>query len=359
MWKIIIFSVITVTIFFFTLETVARLIVPSPSVATYQEHEKIITVLGLPSLNETMEFDFDLFWRLKKNLRNFLVKGRIRNHKLSFTVNTYDGFRSSPVSPNKDKLRIMAIGDSCTFGLGVNDNKTWPAQFEALLRREGFSAEVINAGIPGYTAFQGKRLLEKKGLNMKPDIVIACFGFNDSDIWASHSDIETARKLALKYWESLLVHSRLYYGLKLLLSHLVPYENYKNARVTSRIKHNKKTSTTNRPRLSAKEFYKALKDIKKLCVERDITLILLIWPFEGQVTKKISQLLDYQNIVAFVCRNERIPCVNLVEAFIKTEKSLYIDHIHANEEGCLEVANAVFRAVKPMLHKRHLSQSFQ
>ncbi|WP_161604527.1 SGNH/GDSL hydrolase family protein [Roseiconus nitratireducens] len=73
-------------------------------------------------------------------------------------------------------FRIVCLGDSCThFGpdsypdmLRVYLDEMAPGQFE-----------VINAGVIGYTSFQGRRLLESEVLNWSPDLVTVYFGWND------------------------------------------------------------------------------------------------------------------------------------------------------------------------------------
>lgn len=44
--------------------------------------------------------------------------------------------------------RIVAIGDSTTFGWGVADAETWPARLQVELIRRGHRVEVLNAGVP-------------------------------------------------------------------------------------------------------------------------------------------------------------------------------------------------------------------
>ena len=50
--------------------------------------------------------------------------------------------------PPAGTLRIAAVGDSTTFGWGLADDETWPAQLTAELARRGHAVEVLNAGVP-------------------------------------------------------------------------------------------------------------------------------------------------------------------------------------------------------------------
>ena len=69
-----------------------------------------------------------------------------------------DGFRDRdfPRERRRGRQRILAVGDSFTFGDGIEDvAKTWPKVLEASLRSRGPARRVFNLGIPGTnTAFQ-------------------------------------------------------------------------------------------------------------------------------------------------------------------------------------------------------------
>lgn len=79
--------------------------------------------------------------------------------------------------------RILFIGDSGTFGSGVQFEQTFPFQFEKLHRAKhpDEKIEIINAGIPGLTTVDEYTLFEKKLAVLKPDVVILGF-FMANDI---------------------------------------------------------------------------------------------------------------------------------------------------------------------------------
>ena len=268
--KKIIFAALAAIGCFLVAELVARLLV-APRDLTHQEHRKTIDVLGLPALNDTMEFDPFLFWRLKENLQDLHIDGKIKDNEIDFSISTHNHLRSPPIAETKSRYRIMAIGDSCTFGLGVNDDQTWPAQLQAKIDKEGYDAEVINAGVPGYTAYQGMRYLRRDGLKLKPDLVVASFGFNDFDLWASRSDPQTARYLGLRRWESIFIKSRLYLGFRNVIKRLRdPSTGAGTVKVRSK---STGETQTRRRRLSEREFATALQYIRRACEENDIKLV--------------------------------------------------------------------------------------
>ncbi|MBK8179062.1 MAG: SGNH/GDSL hydrolase family protein [Planctomycetes bacterium] len=80
-------------------------------------------------------------------------------------------------------LRVFALGDSSTFGMGVPYPDTWCAQLEAQLAREGVQAEVLDGGVIGFTIDQGLERWEALGRSLHPDVVVAAFGAINEHLW--------------------------------------------------------------------------------------------------------------------------------------------------------------------------------
>jgi acyl-CoA thioesterase-1 len=73
---------------------------------------------------------------------------------------------------------ILAIGDSLTEGLGVEEEFAYPAQLQQKLIDSGYDYRVINAGVSGETS-SGALSRIKWALTLQPDIVILVTGAND------------------------------------------------------------------------------------------------------------------------------------------------------------------------------------
>lgn len=73
---------------------------------------------------------------------------------------------------------IVAVGDSLTEGLGVEEEFAYPAVLEERLRQQGYQYQVVNAGISGETS-SGTLSRLNWVLTLKPDIVILVTGAND------------------------------------------------------------------------------------------------------------------------------------------------------------------------------------
>jgi len=70
-------------------------------------------------------------------------------------------------------FRILALGDSFTFGFGVEEEATYPARLERALA--GRHVEVINTGLAGLGPDNEARLLAVDGPGLRPDLVLVGF----------------------------------------------------------------------------------------------------------------------------------------------------------------------------------------
>lgn len=83
------------------------------------------------------------------------------------------------VEVTKQKVRkIVAFGNSLTAGLGLPLPQSYPAILQKLLEADGFSYEVVNAGVSGDTTAGGLRRLEWS-LEGDVEFVIIELGGND------------------------------------------------------------------------------------------------------------------------------------------------------------------------------------
>ncbi len=81
--------------------------------------------------------------------------------------------------PN-NTYRILVLGDSVTQAPGIELNKTYVKILEKKLNENSSKKfEVWNLGVSGYDLFQESILLERKGINLNPDLVIVGFILND------------------------------------------------------------------------------------------------------------------------------------------------------------------------------------
>lgn len=86
-----------------------------------------------------------------------------------------------PVEPAPGVVRILAIGDSQTFGNGLTLDETWPKQLQRALARSAAGArfEVLNAGVPGTDTWQHERWLAELADRYRFHRVVLGFYVND------------------------------------------------------------------------------------------------------------------------------------------------------------------------------------
>jgi lysophospholipase L1-like esterase len=91
------------------------------------------------------------------------------------------GLRDRAILPKtKDEFRILALGDSVTFGWGVPQEQIFTSTLEQLLQSNlGRNVRVINSGVGGYNTVQEIAYFKKEGVAFDPNLVILTYVEND------------------------------------------------------------------------------------------------------------------------------------------------------------------------------------
>jgi hypothetical protein len=100
----------------------------------------------------------------------------------SFRTNEL-GFRAGPAKKAPGTYRVLFVGDSWTFGLGVAGEQAFAKVFERLANNYsglGQSVEAWNLGQPGYNTFNQMAALWFFFEQLEPDAVIICPTTNDN-----------------------------------------------------------------------------------------------------------------------------------------------------------------------------------
>jgi hypothetical protein len=78
--------------------------------------------------------------------------------------------------------RVLFLGDSFTYGIGVNDDQTFASRVEKNLRADRMSVEVMNAGCPGKGTDYELKCFQTLGRKFHPDLtVLSCLGNDFQD----------------------------------------------------------------------------------------------------------------------------------------------------------------------------------
>ena len=106
-----------------------------------------------------------------------ITHGMPGSWRFTYSVNEY-GYRGEPtaISNTYDKVNIIVLGDSNSFGIGVNDGEEYPS---VLAVRLSDRFDVINLAVGGYGLTQQIRRYYEFGKLYNPGIVIIQFSAND------------------------------------------------------------------------------------------------------------------------------------------------------------------------------------
>lgn len=117
---------------------------------------------------EWRTYDSLLGWKNKPDTQISVDRGQ---GNINITINS-QGFRGKKKYIEKDDVRIVALGDSFTFGYGEDDDETYPYFLEQKFKADLENVEVINMGCTAYGIDQEYLWFERDGLKLKPKIVV-------------------------------------------------------------------------------------------------------------------------------------------------------------------------------------------
>jgi lysophospholipase L1-like esterase len=122
-----------------------------------------------------------------------------RGHKdlAVFQINV-DGFKGPELDHSHTRPRILALGDSTTFGIGAYD---YTRPLETILNKRGIPAEVINAGVEGYSPRNLLYEIERYKA-LKPKIVTIFIGWNPLFFYVPWNDAWENRLRAIWLYKS-------------------------------------------------------------------------------------------------------------------------------------------------------------
>lgn len=115
------------------------------------------------------------------------------------------GSRQIPTTPAQwqgSTLRILALGDSNTYGFYVGRSAAYPRIFEQMWNQQALRPriEVLNLGYPGTNSSQVLAEFDRYMTVLRPDIVTLMVGANDAWTQPVPTDAEASFMLSLRQW---------------------------------------------------------------------------------------------------------------------------------------------------------------
>ena len=262
-------------------------------------------------------YDPDLLWRPKPGCPAFEANGFIRADPL-------------PRKKAANEYRIFAIGDSNTAGwyddsIGGFRGHGWPRDLEELVAASHPRSTVINAGVWGYSSFQGLGRF-KEILAFEPDMVLISFGANDAHL-LGFSD----RDFTPAVFRSPVMKFRLG-ELAAAAWHQVRSPGGRSPGSLV-------------PRVSVEQYRANLGEIIRICRERGIRCVLLTRPFIGDTPEKTHWRYAAPNYVTAtieVGESTATPVVDIYSSF-EGKAGYFRDECHFTEAGHRLAAKAHLR----------------
>jgi lysophospholipase L1-like esterase len=173
--------------------------------------------------------------------------------------------------------RVVALGDSFSWGVGVEFEDAWPQRLErGLSRHRGETWEVVSLARPGMNTVEEAEQLATEGLAYGPDLVVLGYCLNDSE------DDEAAEVRRARDWEALARERRTRPARLLDRSALY---RLVSARLRA-TRENRLRTFAYRSQYAADypgwtAGQKALRRLAELCRERKVPLVVMILPLFG------------------------------------------------------------------------------
>ncbi len=299
-------------------------------------------------------------------------------------------------------FRILVLGDSITFGKGVEAEEAFPRVLERFLKKhfdDSYCWEVINAGVSGYGTRQEFAYLKESGLKLMPDVVILGF-FPGNDLadnmgWfdktvrdghrihkiSLHQLDNPSEKLFVRIKIFLRQHVMLY---SLVIDRLKSIPSLRGLLVNLGLLHglrqgpktvgepvdaNLAARLGHLPKTFEKEFLESWEKTKEIMLQlhslltsNHMRLLVVILPSKFQVHKehwlKVRRQYpflteDYQDInringlTVDFCNAHHIACIDLLPVFETKAfdgEGLYINNDgHFNKRGHIVAAESIFK----------------
>lgn len=291
--------------------------------------------------------DNNMMYRILPN-SNFTANGKIES------INSL-GLRNQELKEKeKNEIKILILGDSVTFGTGVNSEETYPQILEELLNNNNpkYKFSVINSGVPGYNTIQESAFFEKYHKIINPNIVILSFVENDFEIGTDSYLNETSEKL---------MHMRIQGSKKTPM--ILPLGNQINIflmkkskffvllnEILAKLIDKEEASIFTQNSIYYKDYEEtksAIQNIKRISLKENYKFFIIIFPSTKYKFSSYPNLGWVQNIKK-IANEKEIKIFDLID-YLKeynVKKIRYDKGAHLNKKGHKIVAEKIYEILR-------------
>jgi lysophospholipase L1-like esterase len=273
------------------------------------------------------------------------------------------GLRGPEISYEKPPatFRILNLGDSVVMGWGVRQEDTYGRRLESLLQEKSSGDQhfqVVNAGVPGWNLENAAAYLQAEGLKYQPDLILLGITIAN-DIKGKSALLADDQPAAIKW-----LRSNTYFW---------PFFTVQLRWLEARAQGRERIDVIDPPTAPDKyfppdteseqwtEFWNQVSVIDRLAREKDIPVVLILFPLEFQVIDESYPTLP-QKLLTKKATEVGIPVVDPLPAFRQAclekpggacrleDRYLFADvWMHPSAEGHKLIADELRVFLAPMI----------
>jgi lysophospholipase L1-like esterase len=329
------------------------------------------SVISFSFHNPAYQLDGQLGWRPKPNFT--WVQSIYPGHLAAMTTNS-KGFRDREHSRSRQPgvSRVVVLGDSFAYGLGVNDGETFCDYLGSLAPE----LEVINLGVAGWNLSQERRLLELEGLNYSPDLVVVSFVQNDVTAKGIPDMASLAKREEKVTWKAWLADRSYVYALaktaarsnRSLNQYLIQVGIRRDPGGYEALDDNLRPALRTYPQTLMEDWNAAVNElltIQRLCEKSGAKLLVASVPARQALSPEtfaatIAEVALYQpedfdlpkpyRQLGEFCEEHGIPYVNGYEGLRRLGSDIYIPYdMHFNAKGHRAFAEILVEPIRQIL----------
>jgi len=292
------------------------------------------------------------------------------------TVHTKNslGFRGAPPPPDlADYLSIITIGGSTTECFYLSDGQTWTDLLGLRLARDFPKVWINNAGLDGATTYRHLILLEDYVVQLKPNLVLFLVGINDVGVGDIHDQPHGGLGGWLKSWTN---RSEVYsLGLNIYRYFVAQKRGLHHVEVDLKAQGTLEVAAadqekTRRKYQEALPYYRArLEKLVQVSRAHGIEPVFITQPtlygpgidpatgvdlekiklgenLNGALMYAVVEL--YNHTLRQVAEKDHVLLIDLARE-LPRNSAYYYDYLHYTEAGAAEVAEIIYRGLRPFL----------
>jgi lysophospholipase L1-like esterase len=262
------------------------------------------------------------------------------------------GLRGEPVDVSGGKTMILCLGDSVTYGYGVDDAHSYPAELEqSLNEQDPGKYTVLNAGVDAY----GITLMDQKFLylwnqGLHPQVAVVGYSFNEGPLEPLVDSTPRLKdQFAARVRQKNLLRSFALYNVVVENWARSYYDKMKKYMVPG-------TNSTKLTRQDLAENYEGYlaRLVADLQSHNVRPVFLLFCGFDGQTNRYDSEGLFQKRFQDFAAQHS-IPLLRSEDALREGEaadadlRGDFVDRVHMNEKGCEKVSRKLAEFLRTVL----------